>query len=37
MVLMQPVAYAEICEGGGFVVENTIAPSSPGNGQNFQN
>ena len=27
------VAYAEICEGGGFVAENTIALSSPGNGQ----
>ena len=28
-----PVAYAEICEGWGFVGENTIALSSPGNGQ----
>ena len=28
------VAYAEICEGGGgFGAENTIALSSPGNGQ----
>ena len=28
-----PVAYAEICKGGGFGGENVIALSSPGNGQ----
>ena len=27
-----PVAYAEICKGGGFGAENVIALSSPGNG-----
>ena len=31
-----PVAYAEICEGGGFGTEKTIALSGPGNGQKLQ-
>ena len=30
------VAYAEICEGGGFGTEKTIALSGPGNGQKLQ-
>ena len=30
------VAYAEICEGGGFGTEKTIALSVPGNGQKLQ-
>ena len=30
------MAYAEICEGGGFGTEKTIALSGPGNGQKLQ-
>ena len=30
------VAYAEICEGGGFGTEKTIALSGPVNGQKLQ-
>ena len=33
LYLVQAVAYAEISEGGGFGAKNTIALSSPGNGQ----
>ena len=32
-IYVYPVAYAEICKGGGFGAENVIALSSPGNGQ----